>query len=42
MLDKISNNISKLLDYTVTSADLISYDKEKIIKAKRVDERKSN
>ena len=29
MLDKISNNISKLLNYTVTSADLISYDKEK-------------
>lgn len=42
MLDKISSNISKLLNYRVTSAELISYDENKIIDSKRVDERKSN
>ena len=42
MLDKISSNMSKLLGYTITSADLITYDENKIISSKRVDERKSN
>lgn len=42
MLDKISSNISKLLNYKISSSDLITYDENKIIKAKRIDERKSN
>lgn len=42
MLDKISTNISALLELNITSADLITYDKEKVIISKRVDERKSN
>ena len=39
MLDKISKNISKLIGYTVTSSELISYDEDKLIDSKRVDER---
>ena len=42
MLDKISTNISKLIGYDVTSADLLSFDESKVIHAKRIDERKSN
>ena len=42
MLDKIANNISKLLGYQITSADLITYDENKVIYSKRVDEKKSN
>ena len=41
MLDKISTNISKLVKRQVTSAELITYDKKKVINSKRVDE-KSN
>lgn len=39
MLDRISVGISSLLNQTVTSADLISYDDKKVIKAKRIDEK---
>ena len=39
MLDKISSNITKLLGYTITSAELITYDPKKIINSRRVDER---
>ena len=42
MLDKISKNISKLVGYDVSSADLLSYDKNKVVNAKRIDERRSN
>ena len=42
MLDKISKNISKLLGYSISSAELISYDENKVINSKRVDERKSS
>lgn len=42
MLDKISTNISTLLKTNVSSADLITYNKERVIISKRVDERKSN
>jgi len=40
MLDKISTNISKLLGYEISSADLITYDENKVIYSKRVDEKK--
>lgn len=40
MLDKISKNVSKLLGYEITSSDLISYDENKIIKSRRVDEKR--
>ena len=40
MLDKIADNISKLLNITITSAELITYDENKVIYSKRVDERK--
>ena len=40
MLDKISDNISILLGYKVSSAELISYDENKVIYSKRVDEKK--
>ena len=40
MLDKISQNISKLLGYYISSADLLTYDQDKVIKSKRVDEKK--
>jgi len=40
MLDKISNNISKLLGYKVSSAELLLYDENKVIISKRVDEKK--
>ena len=42
MLDKISKNISKLVGYNVNSADLLSYDENKVVNAKRIDERRSN
>lgn len=42
MLDKISRNITKLLGYDVSCADLLSFDENKVITAKRIDERKSN
>ena len=41
MLDKISQNISKILGYTVSSSELILYDKNKIINANRIDGRKN-
>ena len=40
MLDRISKSISKLINKTVTSSDLITYDEKKIIESKRIDERK--
>lgn len=40
MLDKIADNISRLLNITITSAELITYDENKVIYSKRVDERK--
>lgn len=40
MLDKISYNISKLLGYYISSADLLTYDQNKVINSKRVDEKK--
>ena len=40
MLDKISSNISKLLGYEISSAELITYDENKVIYSKRVDEKK--
>lgn len=40
MLDKLSTNIAKLLGIKLTSAELISYDKNKVIYSKRIDERK--
>ncbi len=40
-LDKISSKITKLLKYTVSSADLLTYDENKIINSLRVD-RQSN
>lgn len=40
MLDKISHNISKLLGYYISSAELLTYDENKVIKSKRVDEKK--
>ena len=40
MLDRISISISNLLGKDISSADLITYDENKIIKAKRIDERK--
>lgn len=40
MLDKIADNISKLIGHTITSAELITYDENKVIYSKRVDERK--
>ena len=40
MLDKIALNISKLLNNDITSVELITYDKDKFIHSKRVDERK--
>ncbi len=40
MLDKISRNISELLDIKISSADLITYDEKKVVTSKRVDERK--
>ncbi len=42
MLDKLSTNISKLLDCNITPADLLSYDEKKIISSKRIDKRSSN
>ena len=42
MLDRISVSISNLLGTNVTSSDLIAYDENKIITAKRVDETKKN
>lgn len=42
MLDKLSTNISKLLDCNITSADLLSYYEKKIISSKRIDKRNSN
>lgn len=42
MLDKLSTNISKLLNRDITSADLLSYDEKKIISSKRIDKRNSN
>ena len=38
-LIKISRNISKLLKTKITVADLLTYDKKKVIKSKRIDER---
>lgn len=40
MLDKLSENISDLLGYEVTSSELITYDEQRIIVSKRIDERK--
>ncbi len=40
MLDKMANNISILLNKEITGADLITYDKNKVITAKRIDEKK--
>lgn len=40
MLDRISNSISNLLNRRVTSSELICYDENKIITAKRVDQAK--
>ena len=40
MLDKISPKISKLLGYYISSADLLTYDQDKFIKSKIVDEKK--
>lgn len=40
MLDKISINISKLLNQEISSSDLITYDKDKNINAKRIDQKK--
>ena len=37
MLDRIAHSISKLLGIKISSADLIRYDKKKIVKLKRVD-----
>ena len=42
MLDRISKSISKLINKTITSADLITYDEKKIIESKRIDEKKMN
>ena len=41
MLDKISKNISSLLNEEITSSELIAYDETKVINSKRIDE-KSN
>ena len=41
MLDKISKNISSLLNEEITSSELIAYDEAKVINSKRIDE-KSN
>ena len=40
MLDRLAHNISKLMNYNVSAADLITYDEEKIVYSKRIDERK--
>ena len=40
MLYKLYNNISKLLGYYISSADLLTYDQNKVINSKRVDEKK--
>lgn len=40
MIDKISDNISKLLGYEITTSELLLYDENKIVNARRVDERK--
>ena len=40
MIDKLSNNISKLLNTKISSAELISYDEEKVINSKRIDTKK--
>ncbi len=42
MIDKLSKHISLLLGINVSSQELISYDEKKVIKAKRIDEKKSN
>ncbi len=40
MLDRIAISISKLLGTDITSSELITYDKNKIISSKRIDEKK--
>ncbi len=42
MLDKISINLSHLLNTNVTLADLITYDPRKKINSKRIDEKKES